>query len=568
MMTQSDLSQDQVQALIEFSPEEVVALQNACLNHAKEILKKQYVRYASDERILFDHEAADAACAFFPRFLKHSDGELAGHPFVLDEWQKQTISMIFGFKWKATGYRVIRKLLLFIARGNGKSTFAAGIALLMLIADGEYGAEVYSVAGDVKQAGAVFDEAKKMVFGSNALQRVTEIFKTTIVCGRLQSNYQVISSKADTKHGQKPHAILFDELHTQKGRELYDTLATGLGKRRQPLLAALTTAGNDFKSLCGEQYEYAKRVADGIVDDIELLPVIFEASEAAAINEPYEWIKANPSIANRPRLLDYLSKEARIAVNIQSYEAAFRRLHMNQWISGIGTWLSVPAWNASAGVVDWKNLPELLKGRTCYGALDISSKYDLTALVLMFPPEVEGEAWHMLARYYLPQDNIRRRVEVDHVEYDVWAREGALTLTEGNVVDQRFIKRDILEMAGRYHIEEIAFDPWNAHQFAIEMQDEGLSFVEHRLGFVAMNEPAKNFESLMISGLLHHGGHPVTRWMVSNVAVSTDPEGNIRPTKKRSNGRIDGVVSAIMALGRATTVKREEPAAAPFILYS
>lgn len=537
-------STDTLPLLPELDESFVVGLARAA---AAEVCAWLDSRYQGDARFAFDERSADLACDFFPRFLRHSLGPLAGQPFELDPWQRAVVRTVFGWKWTATTHRVIRTVYLFIARKNGKSTFAAGLALLLLIADGERGAQVFSAAADREQAAVTFDEAARMVAASDALSRCTETFKRAILCPKLMATYRVLSADAETKHGLNPHGIVFDELHTQPNRDLVDVLHTAVGAREQSLELYMTTAGSDRHTICFETHTYALSVRAGTVEDPSFLPVLFFAPDDADWKDPATWALANPSVGAAIRV-DYLARECRKAQEIPSYENTFRRLHLNQWTEQATRWLPIDAWDAGALPIDLA----ALAGRDCFAGLDLSSTQDVTAFVLAFPPRSQDEPWTVLPRFFVPAENIRRRAERDRVPYDLWAREGLIVATEGDVVDYDAVRAAIVADTKLYRIKEIAFDRWNSSQLVTQLQADGAPMVPFGQGFASMSAPSKELEKLVVSRRLAHGGNKVLRWMACNVAIKDDPAGNIKPAKDRSGDKIDGIVALIMALGRAT----------------
>lgn len=501
-----------------------------------------------------DNEQARRALRFFEQCLTHSKGEFAGKHFQLLDWQRAFIGRLFGTVRK-DGLRQYRTAYVEIPRKNGKSELAAGIALKLLCADDEPGAEVYSAAGDKEQAALVFNAAKSMVEQNEALRRRLTIYRNAIVFPEKGSTYKAISAEAYTKHGLNASGIIFDEVHAQPSRELWDVLNTSTGARRQPLTVAITTAGWDRNSLCWQLHEHARRVLAGDVKDHSFLPLLYCADPEDDWSDPRVWAKANPSLGTTLKV-EYMEAECERAKMMPSYENTFRRLHLNQWTENETRWLKLDDWNACNGKpVDL----EALRGATCYAGLDLSSKIDLTALVLYFP-----ESKAVLPFFWMPRDTLRKRMEQDRVPFDVWAREGHIELTDGNVVDQQVIRRRIGDLASRFQIAGIAFDPWNATQMSQWLQEDGATVWEMRQGFRTLSEPTKELERLVIAHDLAHGGNPVLRWMIGNVIVRQDENGNYRPDKAKSRGRIDGVVALIMALSRALV---EEKQAAPAISF-
>ena len=502
----------------------------------------------------FDERAAAAAVRFFERLLVHVKGRWAGKPFKLMRWQSvQIIQPLFGWK-RPDGLRRYRTAYIEIPRKNGKSNLAAGIALLLLFLDSEYSAEIYGAAADKDQAAIVFDLAKAMRGASPELAKRSEAFKRSIVVPSTMSSYKVLSADAFTKHGLNAHGIIFDELHAQPTRELWDVLTTSTGARTQPLTVAITTAGFDKNSICYEQHEYADKVLRGVIDDPSFFAYIAAADKDADWTDPKIWAQANPGLGEMVTL-DYMQEQARKAINSPAYQNTFRRLHLNQWTQQDERWLDLTAWDECGDPFD----PALLEGAECYAGLDLSSSSDLAALVLDFPAEageeddegnpVERHAW--IPFFWIPADNMVERALKDRVPYDAWARDGLIQTTEGNVIDYGFIVKAIDELGQRFNIREIAFDRWGAFQISQQLTAMGFELVGFGQGFVSMSSPTKELMRLVLSKRLQHGGHPVLRWMADNMVVSTDPAGNVKPNKQKSREKIDGMVAGIMALDRA-----------------
>ncbi len=491
----------------------------------------------------FDEQAAEMAVRFFERLLVHVKGEWAGEPFLLLPWQREIIRDLFGWK-RPDGLRRYRNAYIEVPRKNGKSNLAAGIALYLLFMDDEPGAEIYSAAADRDQAAIVFDLAKRMVEASPPLETRSATFKNSIVVG--DRSYQVLSADAYTKHGLNAHGVIFDELHAQPNRDLWDVLNTSTGARRQPLVVAITTAGYDRESICWEQHEYARQVAEGIIEDDSFYPAIFAADEADDWLDEAVWHKANPSLGATVKL-DYLRREAKRALQSPAYQNTFRRLHLNQWTSQETRWLPMERWRAITTLVD----AAALEGRACYGGLDLASSSDIAAFVLVFPPDDADGLYMVLPYFWIPADNIVERGRKDRAPYEAWARDGWLTATPGNVIDYAYIQQTIESLAERYDIREIAFDRWGATQISTALEGAGLTMVQFGQGYRSMSLPTKEMLRLVLGGRLAHGNHPVLNWMADNLVVDTDAAGNVKPNKKKSREKIDGMVALIMALARA-----------------
>lgn len=497
-----------------------------------------------DGEFWFDDVAANRAVEFFERFLRHVKGKWAGSWFELLPWQRdEIIRPLFGWK-RPDGTRKYRTAYIEIPRKNGKSTLCSGIALYLLFADGEPGAEVYSAAGDRDQAAIVFEAAKEMVLASPALKKRAQVFKRSIVVPATASSYKVLSADAPTKHGLNAHGIVFDELHVQPNRELWDVLTTSTGAREQPLVVAITTAGYDRNSICWEQHEYARKVLDGVIDDPSFFAYIAAADEDDDWRDPRIWAKANPGLGVTVKM-EYLEQEARRATEVPAYQNTFRRLHLNQWTQQEKRWLDLATWDATAGLV----VPERLKGRKCYAGLDLASTTDIAALVLLFP--MEDEVLEVLPFFWIPEENIRERENRDRVPYSTWVRQGLVIPTSGNVIDYGAIRKKINDLGSVYNILEIGHDPWNATQLALDLEGDGFTMIPIRQGFASLSPPTKELLNLVLSKRLRHGGNPVLRWMADSMVVKTDPAGNIKPDKSKSTARIDGIVALIMAIDRA-----------------
>lgn len=508
----------------------------------------------------FDPAAADLACEFFPRFLRHSIGELAGRGFSLELWQSsRIIRPLFGWMRKdedGQWRRKYRCVWVEIPRKNGKSTLAAGIGLKLTFSDHEPGAEVYSTAADRDQASVVFGAAKGMRDADNELRRRSIAYKRAIVVPALGASYRVLSAGAETKHGLNGHGIINDEVHAHKTRDLYDTMHTSQGARRQPVEFNITTAGYDRNSIAWELHDYALKVESGIVQDDQFLSVIYAATVEDEWTDPLVWAKANPNLGVSVSL-EYLRKECERAQQVPGYENTFKRLYLNIWTEQSSRWLPMEAWDACSGAEGPRELEAQVVRRPAWGGLDLSSTSDLTAFMLDVPLDGGRHAW--IARFWMPKDNIRKRVERDRVPYDVWVREGWIKATEGNVVDYDIVRADINVLAEFFEIREIAIDRWNATQISTQLQGDGFTVAQFGQGYASMSAPAKELEKLVLGKMLAHGGHPVLRWMASNVAVTQDAAGNLKPAKDKSGEKIDGVVAGIMGLARALVAGGEGP---------
>ena len=494
----------------------------------------------------YDKSKADRAVKFIEN-LRHTKGKWAGTRFWLLPWQEQLIRDIFGVV-KPDGNRQFRTAFVEIPKKNGKSELAAAVALYLLYADNEPSAEVYGAAADRQQASIVFDVANQMVQMTPALMKRSKIMGATkrIVNYSNAGFYQVLSAEVGTKHGLNVSGLVFDELHAQPTPHLYNVLTKGSGDaREQPLFFLITTAGTDRNSICYAIHTKAKDILENRRVDASFYPVIYGIEDDDDWSDEAKWRKANPSLGYTIPL-DRVRDAYREASQNPAEENVFRQLRLCQWVTSTVRWIPDHIYEQGNRPIDL----ESLKGRDCYGGLDLSSSGDITAFVLMFPPCTETEPYYMLPFFWVPEDTIPLRVKRASVPYDVWVRQGYLMSTEGNVIHYGFIEKVIEQLGELYHIREIAFDRWGAVQMVQNLEGAGFTVVPIGQGYRDMSPPTKAFYELLMKGEIIHGGNPVMRWMAGNVVVETDPAGNIKPTKAKSAEKIDGIVAAIMALDR------------------
>jgi phage terminase large subunit-like protein len=498
-----------------------------------------------DDCYHFDAAEAERATSFFPDCLVHVKGSLANQPFHLLPWQTKIVSDLFGWK-RADGSRRYRKAYIEVPRKNGKSTFAAGIAIYLLLCDHEDGAEVYSAASTRDQASLVYSMAAEMLRKSVLLSKHVLIRDSVkrVIHQKSNSFYRAIASDADAAHGFNAHGIIFDEVHTQPDRELWDVLDTSTGARRQPLTIAITTAGHDKTSICYELHNYAKAVRDGGVQDDSFYPVIFGAEPEDAWDSEEVWAKANPCI-DVAVTRDYLREQAGRARENPAFENTFRRLHLNQWTEQESRIIQMHRWDECK--VDFNE--ESMLGRPCYGGLDLSSTRDVTAFVLVFPED--GGGCSVLPWFWIPEDNIDARAGTDQRMIRNFAQRKFVEMTDGNEVDCLYLAERIADICSRYDVQYIGFDPWNAAGVTQLLKNHGVPenvLVKMPQSFQTYNEPFKQMLTWIGNGKFHHNGNAVLRWMASNVAHKEDPSGNIRPDKGKSAEKIDGIAAALMGI--------------------
>lgn len=494
----------------------------------------------------YDKKKADRAVTFIEN-LCHTKGKWAGTRFWLLPWQEQLIRDIFGIV-KVDGNRQFRTAFVEICKKVGKSELAAAIALYLLYADNEPSAEVYGAAADRQQASIVFDVARQMVEMSPALMKRSKLMSATkrIVNYGNAGFYQVLSAEVGSKHGFSISGLVFDEIHTQPNRQLYDVLTKYSSDARQnPLHFIITTAGNDRHSIAFELHTKAVDILEGRRVDPTFYPVVYGLKDDEDWEDEANWYKVNPSLGYTVDI-ERLRDAYREAKQNPADEITFKWLRMNMWVSSTTSWIPDAIFMKGNEPIDMR----LLEGRDCYAGLDLSSTGDITALVLIFPPRNTDEKYILLPYFWVPEETIPQRVKANSVPYDVWEKQGHLLATEGNVIHYDFIEKFICDLAEKYHILEIAVDRWNATHMIQNLEDAGFTMVPFGQGFASMSTPTKEFYRLLMEGQIVHAGHPVLRWMAGNVVIETDAAENIKVTKAKSKEKIDGIVASIMALDR------------------
>ena len=494
----------------------------------------------------YDEERADRAVNFI-EMLPHTKGEWAGKRFWLLPWQERLVRDIFGIVHE-DGTRQFRTAYVEIAKKQGKSELAAAIALYLLYADNEPSAEVFSAAADRQQASIVFDVAKRMVEMTPALNKRSKIMSAgkRIINYSNAGYYQVLSADVANKHGFSISGLCFDELHTQPNRQLWDVLTKGSGDaRRQQLVLAITTAGSDKNSICYEQHLKALDILEGRKIDQTFYPVVYSVPEDADWADEKNWYLANPSLGYTVQV-DRMREAFQQAKENPAEENVFRTLRLCQWVGSDVRWIPEDVYDKGNLEIDM----EKLKGRDCYAGLDLSSTSDITAFVMVFPPDEEGGKYTVVPHFWLPRETLSLRVRRDHVPYDIWERQGLFHVTEGNVVDYNFVRKTINELAEEFHICEIGVDRWNATQLITDLEGDGFTMVPIGMGFKDMSPGMKELYKLLLEGKIIHGGNPVLKWMAGNVVAEVDAAENIKPSKKKSTEKIDGIVAWIMGLDR------------------
>lgn len=505
---------------------------------------------------VFSPAAADRAVTFIEEYCRHSRGDKAHAPFVLEPWQKALVRAIFGWLRKSNGRRWFRRADLWLPRKNGKSTFAAAIALYLLYADNELGAEVYLVANDKIQAEVVFREAKFSAQSDPTLSEISQCYDSArtkaIIVPETMSSLQAVSSAPTNKDGLNISGCVFDEIHELKDRQLWTKMRTGGGARNQPLLIVISTAGYDRNTVGWAEYQSDKRILAGKSNIRDRLVLIYEADPGDDWRDPETWRKANPMYDLLESCRSQLASLFDEAMEQASDEAAFKRYHLNLWTGAKTGAFNMEMWDACGkpfSLADVAGLP-------CWVGVDLSKRSDITAAVSVFKREIgEHSHYYVIPHFFVPDAEIELKESRDGVPYREWAKAGYLTLTSGEVVDYSFVEAQIMKWVRAFNPAEVSYDPYNATQFASQLMAAGVNAVEFIQNIKNVNAPTKELMNLVLACRLHHNDNPVLRWMADNAATVRDVNDNEKLTKKGSTARIDGLSAIINALGRASVAQ-------------
>lgn len=503
----------------------------------------------------YDAAAGDRVVRFIEGYCRHYKGEWAGQLLKLEPWAKDhVIRPLFGWR-RADGTRRFRVGWEELARKNGKTTKAAGGALYMLAADGEPGAEIYCTATKEDQAKILHDDSTAMVKASPELLQYIKPSRKNLSCARLGSKFQPLGADSKTLDGFNPHAHFPDEVHAHTDPGVWNKMDTGMGARRQPLTWAITTAGIfDPLAIGWQKHEYATQVLEGAFEDDSFFAYICAIDEEDDPYDPSNWGKANPQLGIS--IYDsFFQGQAVKAQREPSFYNEFLQLHLNRWTQQITRWIQPEAWRACDPMSPQRAIEtraereEMLAGRECFAGLDLSSKLDLTALVLAFP--APDDVVEVVCRFWLPEATIEAATRRGEKHYAQWVHEGWIKTTPGSVIDYAFIREEANALAKKYRVKQWAYDPHGAEQLAVQMgETDGHTMVEVRQGFLSMSEPSKDLEARVVSKKIRHGGHPVLSWNIGNAVIRRDSAGNIKPDKEKAKGKIDGVVALVDALSR------------------
>lgn len=540
-MTHDPVTQYAIDVLTEQRPA-CQLVRQACERHMADIER---------EDLYFDARHVELVFKFL-KLCKHYKGEWAGKPIELHPAQQFIVGNLFGWKHKDSKLRRYRTAYIELPRKNGKSTLLSAISIYLLIADQEQGAEIYAAATKEEQAKIVWQASWEMVKKSPALSKACKTRHNSVIFPSTTSIFRPLGADSDTLDGLNPHAVINDELHAWKGRQLWDVLEDAFGSRSQPLNIAITTAGFNRNGICYQQRQHCVQVLDpksGIEDDSYFAYIATVDQEdlddpEARFREDV-WFKANPMLGVSKNL-EYMRDQANKAKAMPGKMNAFLNKQLNVWTDGQNLWLNMAKWDGCGGPIDL----DVLRGKPCYSGLDLSTTTDITAHVLLFPPGPYDE-WVILPFFYMPEANIAEATRRDKVPYDQWIDKGLIQATPGDFIDLEFIKKDFLDLAGLYEIKECGYDPWKATEIATALENEGAKMVMMRQGHASLVPGADALEKKVLKGELRHGGNPVLRWMASNATGRQDPNGNVIPDKVNSYSRIDGISALVNAMGRA-----------------
>jgi phage terminase large subunit-like protein len=482
----------------------------------------------------------------FATLLKHSEGEFAGKPFELQPWQEEYLDKLFN-TLKPDGRRQYQRSLLAVPRKAGKTATCALVGAYEGFF-GDEGGQILIAAGDRKQASLLFTAASRFIESCPGLLKRAKIYKNSIVIPHKKSTIQFLSSEHKGKHGFNPSVVIVDEFHVQPNRDLVDVLESGMGMRSEPLVIYVTTAGMDRVGPCFDEWQRAIKVRDGVIDDPTFLPCIYAADEDDDIFDEATWQKANPNYGVTVRK-EFMEREANLAKESVAQEIKFRTLYLNQWVSnGANRFFRTGQWEACAEPL------RPADNRPCYCGVDLASTQDTTAFVAVWPGQDEdGQpdgTFDVFAHLFLPEENADR----DEAPYRQWAKDGFVTLTEGNIVCYDSVRDYILSFCEKNAVRAVAIDRWNATHLTTQLSMEGITVKPFGQGYASMSAPTKVLQALTIGKRIRHGGNPALGYQISNMQVRTDEAGNVKPTKENSSStaRIDSAVALIMALGIAS----------------
>ena len=540
---------------------------------------KAWDRAAAVPGAWFDDVKAQGVVDLWPKIFRLTEDRFAGVPFRLNTWQEIIVRLLFGWRMPeeitdpqtgetvAVHVRIFRRLLLWIPRKNGKSEFLVALALAFAALDPVAAGQGYVFARDEDQAMIPFRKMKTMVSLSPDLSDEIQTHAKSIWIKPAATAVMMLTGSEHGLHGKSPTVILGDEMHEWKSREIENILHGGTSGRLEPIELYASTAGLKTNPTGVELWDESIELLDGTRTDPSTLVAMFAADPAADWEDEAVWEAANPSLGLSPTR-GYLRREAMLAKDNPRKEAQFKCYHLNIWVDGEMRWLNMARWDrCSSAKQGWKVAAEKMRGRRCFAGIDVSATQDVTALVWLFPPTAEDPIWHIVSRFWIPEDTVAQRVKNDRVPYDKFVASGAMETTRGDFVNQNAVADAVLEGMELFDVERIGFDSWNSSKLIADLQDEiePEMFVQVRQGIPTLGEPSKNLERLMYARLIDHGNHPVLRWMAGNAVVRFDENLNFAPGKKRSREKIDGISATVTALAVAMAGGDDESGLEDFV---
>lgn len=508
---------------------------------------QRYLDFMNDTRYEFRPDKCERVLSFISK-LKHYQGKCAGKPFVLEEWQKWIIYSIFGFYYKGSNERLVKKALITVGRKNGKSMQIAAIALYMLIADGEPAAQVLNIANNTKQAHLLFEMQQKLVKCLDPKHKYTKTLRDSIQVPKTSSYSQVLSSDSSGHDGSSPSTYILDEVHEMKDSKLWDVMISGTGFRVSPLGICISTSGfllngflHNYRDVCIDILEHRK-------EDDEQFAAIYELDDEDDWKDEKNWVKANPNL-DVTVTRKYLEGQIRSAINDSALEVSVKTKNFNMWVSSKEIWISD---DKIRKVMSPVNLDDY-KDEDCFMGVDLSAVSDLTSTTVMFPPnpdrEINPDKFVFKTIIYLPESELTENV--NSYLYMIWKRENYLKVTSGNVVDYDYILKDQININDKNYVVNVAYDKWNATQWAINATEEGLPLTPYSQALGNFNGPTKTLERLIRTGMVVIDNNPIVRWAFSNVTLKLDQHENAKPTKANNekSKKIDPVISMIQSLG-------------------
>jgi phage terminase large subunit-like protein len=504
------------------------------------------------EKYYFDEEAAEEPVRFIESFITHTKGKMAGKPYLMQQWEKDLVRNLFGWKRVEDGLRKYREVFIMLARKNSKTTLSAAILIYMLIVNSkrDKGSEIYLGAGSREQARIAFTIIKAMIEQNKSLNNIVNVFQNSIEFSKTNSFLKAVSSDSGNLHGANLSACLIDEYHVFKSSDLYDTFKTSMAIREEPLLITITTAGSDRNSPCFSLYDYSKKIIDGVVENETFLPWIYEGIDSDNLDEVFSeenFRRANPSYGVSVRE-DYILEQVEKAKAMPSYVNAVKQLHLSIWVDSSSSWINTSEWNKN----QFEYSEEDLIGQECWAGLDLANTRDLNAFVLVFPQP--NGTFRTLNYTFIPREAGEKSDNISVGRPFIgWSnnKNNFLYLTERRTRDDEFIFEKIKELSQKFVIKNCGYDRWGSDQLAFKIESElGLKLSPFGQGYKSQSPAIKDLERLIIEGKLKHNGNPVMRWCISNVRIVKDDAGNVKMSKERSKEKIDAAVALVMALGQ------------------